>query len=62
MYNALEFGGVVGAGFEIPTANGKFFVDASYSQGFTDIFNVPVVDLRVKNRAIGIGIGYALTF
>lgn len=62
MYNAFEVGGVVGAGFEIPTQQGRFFVDASFSHGLTDIFEVPVVDLRVKNRAFGVGLGYALRF
>jgi hypothetical protein len=62
MYNAFEVGGMVGAGLEIPTARGKFFVDASYTHGLTNIFDVPVVDLRVKNKAFGVGIGYALNF
>jgi len=62
LYNAFEVGGLVGAGFEIPTAQGRFFVDASYTHGLTNIFDVPVVDLRVKNRAFGLGIGYALKF
>jgi hypothetical protein len=62
MYNAFEVGGLVGAGVEIPTASGRFLIDASYSHGFSNIFDVPVVDLRVKNRAFGIGVGYALRF
>ncbi len=61
-YNALEVGGIVGAGVEIPTAHGKFFVDASFAHGFSNIYDLPIVDLRVKNRALGVGIGYALTF
>lgn len=62
LYNAFEIGGMVGAGIEIPTASGKFFVDASFSHGFTDVLDEPVIDLRVKNRAIGVGIGYAFRF
>ena len=62
LYNASEIGGTIGAGIEIPTASGKFFIDASLSHGFTDILNEPVVDLRVNNRAVGVGIGYALKF
>jgi len=62
LYNAFELGGLVGAGLEVPTASGKFFVDASFSQGFSDILNEPVVDLRVHNRAFGLGIGYAIRF
>lgn len=62
MYNAFELGGVAGAGLEIPTASGKFFVEASYSHGFTDVLDEPVIDLRVRNTAVGVGIGYALRF
>ena len=62
LYNAFEIGGVVGAGFEIPTASGKFFIDAGFSHGFTDVLNEPIIDLRVNNRAISVGIGYALRF
>ena len=62
LYNAFELGGVAGAGLEIPTANGKFFMEASYSHGFTDILDEPVIDLRVRNTAVGVGIGYALRF
>ena len=62
LYNAFEIGGVIGAGIEIPTASGKFFVDASFSHGFSDVLDEPVIDLRVRNRAVGIGIGYALRF
>lgn len=62
LYNDWEIGGVVGAGVEIPTSSGKFFADVSYSHGFTDILNEPVIDLRVRNRAVGVGIGYAFRF
>jgi hypothetical protein len=62
LYNAFEVGGLVGAGIEVPTVSGKFFVDASFSQGFSDIMNEPVIDLRVKNRALGVGIGYSVRF
>ncbi len=62
LYNAFEIGGVVGAGLEFPTANGKFNIDASFSHGFTDVLDEPVIDLRVRNRAFGVGIGYSLRF
>lgn len=62
LYNAFEVGGMVGAGVEIPTGNGSFYIDAMYSHGFTDVLNEPVVDLRVYNRAFGVGIGYAIRF
>lgn len=62
LYNAWELGGVAGAGVEFHTRSGRFFLDASYSHGFTDILNEPVVDLRGYNRGFGIGVGYTYTF
>lgn len=62
LYNALEIGGLVGAGVEVPAGQGKFFVDATYTHGFSNIFDVPVIDLRVKNMGVGVGLGYAMNF
>ncbi|MDX1479652.1 MAG: porin family protein [Saprospiraceae bacterium] len=62
MYNALEVGGLAGVGFEVRSGSGKFFADLTYQHGFTDLINEPVVDIRVKNQAVGLGVGYALNF
>ena len=62
LYNAFEVGAQVGAGAEFRAGNGKFFVDATFSHGFTDMLNEPVIDLRVKNMGLGLGVGYAFAF
>jgi len=62
LYNAFEVGAQAGIGAEFPAGKGKFFVDATFHHGLTDMLNEPVVDLRVKNRAVGLGVGYAMRF
>ncbi|MDX1408286.1 MAG: porin family protein [Saprospiraceae bacterium] len=62
MYNTLEVGAMAGAGFEVRSGSGKFFADVTFQHGLTDLINEPVVDLRVKNQSIGLGVGYALHF
>lgn len=62
LYNAFEVGARIGAGVEWHTNTGKFFVDASLQHGLTDLMNEPVLDLRVKNQALSLGVGYAVKF
>ena len=59
-YKRFEVGGVVGAGLSFDAKNGKFFVDARYTHGFTELYDVPVIDLKVKNKNFGINVGYMI--
>lgn len=52
-YKALEVGGNVLTGYRF--ANG-FFIQATYNMGFIDID--PNEDAKIKNRYIGLGLGY----
>ncbi|MBK8506247.1 MAG: PorT family protein [Saprospiraceae bacterium] len=59
-YQRFDFAGVVAAGVDFPTGNGKIFFDARYSQGLSDSFKLPVIDLNIKNHGFGFGIGYKM--
>ena len=59
-YQRFDLGGVVAAGLDFPAGNGKVFFDARYSQGLSDSFRLPVVDLDIKNHGFGFGIGYKM--
>jgi hypothetical protein len=59
-YQRYDLAGVVAAGVDFPTGNGKVFFDARYSQGLSDSFKLPVIDLNIKNHGFGFGIGYKM--
>lgn len=59
-YNRFEFSASVGGGVSVNTGNGSLFVDARYVHGFTDVYDVPVVDLKLKNKGFGINVGYLM--
>ena len=57
-YERLEISASIGVGMEYETDNGAFFADARYVHGFSDLYNAPVVDLNLKNRGVGVTVGY----
>ena len=59
-YNQFEIGVSVGGGLSFNTGQGAFFVDARYTHGFTDVYDVPVVDLKLKNKGFGVNVGYLI--
>lgn len=59
-FQRFEVGGTIGAGMSLPAGAGKLFLDARYTHGFTEIYDVPVVDLKVKNKNFGIQVGYMI--
>lgn len=61
-YERLEISASVGAGMAYETSGGEFFADARYVHGFSDLYNAPVVDLNLKNRGIGVTVGYKMDF
>lgn len=61
-YERLEVSASIGAGMEYETSGGAFFADARYVHGFSDLYNAPVVDLNLKNRGIGVTLGYKVSF
>lgn len=61
-YERVEISASVGAEIAYETAGGAFFADARYVHGFSDLYNAPVVDLNLKNRGIGVALGYKMDF
>ena len=59
-YERLEVSASIGAGMAYETSGGEFFADARYVHGFSDLYNAPVVDLNLKNRGIGVTVGYKM--
>ena len=61
-YERFEVGGTVGAGVAFDTGGGQFFVDARYSHGFTQVYDIPLVRERVQNKSFGVNAGYMIRF
>jgi hypothetical protein len=60
-YERWEVGGMAGAGFSIPVFNGgQIFLDARYSQGFTQPYDIPLVHEKVQHRNLGVNVGFML--
>lgn len=59
--NPWDFSGVGGFGISTEAGSGKFFVEGRYEYGFTRQLQVPLVNLPVRNRSVGISVGYAFT-
>lgn len=56
-YERFEIGATAGAGVSLETSIGKFFADARYMQGFTELYNFPLIDEKIKNKGVGINFG-----
>ncbi len=60
-YERFEVGGSIGAGLNFNTkTSGSFFIDARYTKGFTNVYDVPIVDLKLKNQSFGVNVGYMI--
>jgi hypothetical protein len=59
-YNRMEVGALAGAGMEINTGIGRFFLDGRYQYGFTANADIPVVKESFRSRGIAIQAGFAL--
>lgn len=56
-YQRLEIGGTLGAGVAVHTGFGQIFADARYSRGFTQLYDIPLVNERVSNSGFGVNVG-----
>ncbi|HEX9958605.1 MAG TPA: porin family protein [Fibrella sp.] len=59
--NPWDISAVGGLGLSAETGSGKFFVEARYDYGLTRQLTVPLVNLPVRNRSMGVSLGYAFT-
>ena len=59
-YNRFEVAGVVGAGVEFDANFGKISLDGRFNQGFTQLYDIPLVGENVKNRGFAVNAGIAI--
>lgn len=60
-YQRWEVGGMAGAGVAFPVFDGgQIFLDARYSHGFTQPYDIPLVREKVQHRNFGVNVGFML--
>ena len=60
-YERWEVGGMAGAGVSFPVFNGgQIFLDARYSHGFTQPYDIPLVHEKVQHKNFGVNVGFML--
>lgn len=61
-YQRLSVSGVVGAGVQTKlNPNVRAFADVRYTHGFTQLYDIPLVNERLRNQSIGVNVGLALS-
>ena len=60
-YNRFEFSGILGTGAFINVNNARIFAELKYHHGFSDLLDDPILDVQLKNRAFGIGMGVQIS-
>ncbi|MBR9920264.1 MAG: PorT family protein [Bacteroidetes bacterium] len=61
-YERFEVSGTIGAGVAFKGAGGKFFLDARYNHGLTEVYDVPLIAEQVENRNVNLTAGYLWKF
>ncbi|MBL7781134.1 MAG: PorT family protein [Saprospiraceae bacterium] len=56
-YSRFEVSAVGGVGMQVNFNGGKWFADARYTQGLTQLYNFPVVNEQIKNRGVALSTG-----
>lgn len=59
-YQRLEIGGTAGAGFAVNTGIGQLFMDARYNLGFTQLYDIPLVNEKLRNKSFAINAGFLI--
>lgn len=59
-YERFEFSGVVGAGVQIDAGFGNITIDGRFQQGITELYDIPLVSERVRNRGFAINAGISI--
>jgi hypothetical protein len=59
-YERFEFSGVVGAGVQFDAGFGNITLDGRFQQGFTELYDIPLVSERVKNRGFAVNAGLSI--
>ena len=56
-YERFEVGAQAGIGATLRLGQTQLFADARYSMGFTELYNIPVVEEKVKNKGVALSAG-----
>ncbi|HKK77439.1 MAG TPA: porin family protein [Saprospiraceae bacterium] len=59
-YERFEVSGIVGAGLTVDAGFGNITLDARFQQGFTELYDIPLVAERVKNQGFALNAGVAI--
>ncbi len=62
IFNRWEIGLMAKAGFEIPIQDFKLSFFGSFQHGLNDLSDVPILDIRTRRYALGLGTGLAYVF
>lgn len=58
-YNRWDFSAIGGLGFSAEAGPGKFFVETRYEHGFSRQYDLPFLQLPIRNRGLSASIGYS---
>ncbi|MFD2523448.1 porin family protein [Emticicia soli] len=58
-FHQFEISGVGGVGFEFPVGNANLFVEGRYQHGFSRVLDIPLLQLPVRNRTLGVSAGFS---
>ena len=61
-YERMELSGLAALGGQVQVGSGKLFGEIRYQHGFTELYDFPLVNEKIKNRGIRLGAGYVYTF
>ncbi len=61
-YNRLEIGATVGAGLQLDLGAVQAFTDVRYFRGFTELYDIPLVNEKVRNTGFGVNAGIMVPF
>ena len=56
-FQRFEVGGALGGGVAFDTDFGELFVEARYNHGFSQLYDIPLVDETLRNRNIALSAG-----
>lgn len=57
-YERFEVSGIVGAGLNIDLKFVQLFADARYQHGFTELYDIPFAEERIRNRGVALSAGF----
>lgn len=57
-FNRFELSGIAGAGLQVEAGAGKFIADVRYQHAFYSVYDIPVVDIPLRNQNWNVSVGY----